>query len=228
MSLNLYAKVEDLLGIEEATVALHDLYLQHLSNYHVKRFLDIGCGRGGLLEVAAAQQIEGYGIDLSDEMIAAAQAKGLQAECRDVCDVEGSFDAAVAVFDVLNFLDAKDLERFLTCVSRLLKPGGVFLADINTLHGFTNVAEGTMMAEDETRFLGIEAIFSNQELHTTFTLFEHQSDGHYMKEQETIVQHFHPIKRFRQCKELKLVEQHGISLYDNEDKTLLVMKKPTV
>jgi cyclopropane fatty-acyl-phospholipid synthase-like methyltransferase len=227
MSLNLYARVEDLLGIEEATASLHELYTHLLVEHGVSDFIDIGCGRGGLLETAAEAGITGYGVDLSSVMVDAARAKGLKAECCDVCDATGSYDAAVAVFDVLNFLDAAALERFVACVAGLLRPGGIFLADINTLHGFSHVAEGTMSAEDESRFLTVDAAFAGNELHTRFTLFTRSHDGRYDREDETIVQYFHPIKRLRRIGGLKLVEQHGLTLYDRDDKTLLVLKKPT-
>jgi cyclopropane fatty-acyl-phospholipid synthase-like methyltransferase len=225
MSLDLYAKVEDLLGIEEATASLHSFYLHMLSEHGVTSFLDIGCGRGGLMEAAQREGMSCSGIDLSPVMVEAARAKGLDAEFRDLCEVEGSYDAAVAVFDVLNFLDSKALERFLECAAAVLKPGGLLLADINTLHGFSNVAEGTMSAEDDTRFLSVDARFERNELHTRITLFEKASEACYRKEQETVIQYFHPIKVFRKTPFFKLAEQHGLSLYDRDDKTLLVLKK---
>jgi SAM-dependent methyltransferase len=225
MSLNLYAKVEDLLGIEEATASLHSFYLHMLTEHGVTNFLDIGCGRGGLMEAARDAGLNCSGIDLSPVMVDAALARGLDVRCMDLCDVEGSYDAAVAVFDVLNFLDNAALERFLECAAAVLKPGGLLMADINTLHGFANVAEGTMSAEDDTRFLSVDAHFGKHELHTRFTLFEKASETCWRREQETIVQYFHPIKAFRKNPFFTLAEQHGLSLYDRDDKTFLVLKK---
>ncbi len=225
MALNIYAKVEDLLGIEEATDQLHELYIQALQGYKVSTFLDIGCGRGAMMEAAAEKGMSASGIDLSPVMVEAALSKGLDAKCQSVCETTGSFDAVTAVFDVMNFIAPDELERFLECVAAVLKPEGIFMFDINTLHGFANVAEGTMSAEDDTRFLSVDAEFANNELHTTFTLFEKDSDGRYGKDQDTVVQYFHALKRFKKCKRFKVVEQHGLSLYDREDKTFLVLKK---
>lgn len=225
MNLDLYAKAEDLLGIEEATDSLHRFYLRMLSRQGITNFLDIGCGRGGLMEAAGDSGMRCSGIDLSPVMVEAARAKGLDARCMELCEVEGSYDAAVAVFDVLNFLDAAALERFMECAAAVLKPGGLLLADINTLHGFTNVAEGTMSSEDATRFLSVDARFENNELHTQFTLFEKRSEACWSREQDTIVQYFHPIKLFRKNPFFTLAEQHSISLYDRDDKTFLVLKK---
>lgn len=225
MNLDLYARCEHLLGIEDATEFLHDSYAQTLSAYEVGSVLDIGCGRGGLMERMEQEGIESKGIDLSGVMVDAARGKGLDVEHKDICEVEGQFDAAVAVFDVLNFLDHDTLERFLGCVANVLKPDGLFIADINTLHGFTNVAEGTMNAEDDEHFLSVDAVYSDDELRTIFTLFTQQDDGLFTKEQDMITQYFHPLKTFRKKSALKLIKNENISLYDTKDKTLLVFKR---
>jgi len=225
VSLDLYAKAEHLLGIEESTERLHDLYLHTLENYSVKTLLDIGCGRGGLMEKLQEEGVACTGIDQSSVMVEAARAKGLKALKKGICEVEGSYDAAVAVFDVLNFLDKDGLAIFLQCVAQRLENGGIFIADINTLHGFTGVAEGTMSNEDDEHFLTVDAYFESEELHTHFTLFTRQSADCYTKEQSEIVQWFHPLKRFRNVPNLKLTHYKNISLYDTNDKMLLVFKR---
>lgn len=225
MSLNLYARAEHLLGIEESTEFLHDSYAQTIAAYEPKTVLDIGCGRGGLMKLLQKEGIDVKGIDLSEVMVKDAKAAGLDVECKDVCEVNGEFDAAVAVFDVLNFMDPEALEKFLECVSDVLKPDGLFIADVNTLHGFSNVAEGTMNAEDDNHFLSVDAVFSDNELRTIFTLFTQQDDGLFEKEQSMIKQYFHPLKFFRKKRALKLIKNENISLYDTNDKTLLVFKK---
>jgi 2-polyprenyl-3-methyl-5-hydroxy-6-metoxy-1,4-benzoquinol methylase len=225
VSLDLYAKAEHLLGIEESTERLHDLYLQTLENYPVKTLLDIGCGRGGLMEKLQEEGVECTGIDQSEVMVEAASAKGLKAFKKGICEVGGTYDAAVAVFDVLNFLDKDGLALFLQCVAQRLENGGVFIADINTLYGFTDVAEGTMSNEDDEHFLSVDAYFEAEELHTQFTLFTKKSADCYEKEQSEIVQWFHPLKRFRNVPDLKLIHYKNISLYDTNDKMLLVFKR---
>jgi len=223
--LELYARVEHLLGIEESTQFLHDSYADTLDAYDVKTVLDIGCGRGGLIERLKFDDIEAKGIDLSEIMIEEAKAKGLNAECIDVADEKGRYDAAVAVFDVLNFMDAEALEKFLEDVSKILKPDGLFIADINTKYGFSAVAEGTMNAEDEAGFLSVDAVFDEDELRTIFTYFEKGEEACYSKEQQMITQHFHPLKFFRKKRSLKLIKHEKISLYDKDDKALLVFSK---
>jgi len=223
-NLDLYAKAEHLLGIEEATEALYNLYRSELDDYNVKTLLDIGCGRGGFMQRMISDGVRCKGIDLSSIMIEECRAQGLDAECIDVADVDGKYDAIVAIFDVLNFMDKDSLLKFLDAVASSLIDDGNFIADINTLYGFSDVAEGTMSSENEKEFLVVDAEFSNDELHTKFTLFL-KDDDKYIKYQDTIIQHFHKIKIFQKLSGLKLVDKQTFSLYDTEDKTLLIFKK---
>ncbi len=224
-NLDLYAKAEHLLGIEDATEALYDLYRSELDEYKIKTLLDVGCGRGGFMTRMISDGVECKGVDLSSVMVNECKAQGLNAECIDVADVDGKYDAIVSIFDVLNFMDKDELIKFLDAISKKLNDDGIFIADINTRYGFSDVAEGTMSSENEKEFLSVDAQFLNDELSTKFTLFEKQEDSKYKKYQDTIVQYFHKIKTFQKLDGLKLVEKQIFSLYDTEDKTLLIFKK---
>ena len=224
-NLDLYAKAEHLLGIEEATEALYDLYRSELDGKNIKTLLDVGCGRGGFMRRMMSDGVTCKGIDLSAVMVEECKLQGLDAECIDVADVEGKYDAIVAIFDVLNFLNEEDLLKFLNAVSKKLNDEGIFIADINTRYGFSDVAEGSMTSENEEEFLSVDAVFLNDELSTKFTLFEKEASGSYKKYQDTIIQYFHKIKIFQRLEGLNLFDKQTFSLYDTEDKTLLLFKK---
>lgn len=223
-NLDLYAKAEHLLGIEEATEALYDLYRSELDDYEIKTLLDVGCGRGGFMKRMISDGVTCNGVDLSSVMVHECKEQGLNAECIDVSEVEGKFDAVVCIFDVLNFLDGDELIKFLDAIAEKLNDDGIFIADINTRYGFSDVAEGSMSSETDKEFLSVDAQFENDELHTKFTLFLKEDDM-YKKYQDTIVQHFHKIKVFQKLDGLKLVDKQTFSLYDTEDKTLLIFKR---
>lgn len=228
-NLDLYAKAEHLLGIEEATEALYDLYRSELDSYKIKTLLDVGCGRGGFMKRMISDGVSCKGIDLSAVMVDECLSDGLDAKQIDISQADGSYDAIVAIFDVLNFLNHDELMAFLDAVALRLNDDGIFIADINTLYGFSDVAEGTMSAENDKEFLVVDAEFKDDELHTKFTLFlkenEEKCDDKYIKHQETIVQYFHKIKVFQNLKKLKLIDKQTFSLYDTKDKTLLIFKK---
>jgi cyclopropane fatty-acyl-phospholipid synthase-like methyltransferase len=224
-ALDIYAKSEHLLGIEESTRVLHSIFIVLLEDEQVGTLLDVGCGRGGLLEEALASGISAKGIDLSEVMVRDACEKGLDVTCKNICEVTERFGAVTAVFDVLNFIADEELEAFFRCVGDVLEEGGLFLADINTQYGFSDVAEGTMSAEDEKMFLNVNAVFEENKLYTEFTLFEKLQNNTYAKSQETIVQHYHDLERLRNNGTLKLIEDHPLSLYDVDDKMMLIFKK---
>ena len=157
-NLDLYAKAEHLLGIEEATEALYDLYRSELDEYKIKTLLDVGCGRGGFMQRMISDGVTCKGIDLSSVMVEECKSQGLDAECIDVAEVTGSYDAIVSIFDVLNFMDKDALISFLEAISKRLNDDGVFIADINTLYGFSDVAEGTMSNDSDDEFLSVDAI----------------------------------------------------------------------
>ncbi len=229
-NLDLYAKAEHLLGIEDATEALYDLYRSELDEYKIKSLLDVGCGRGGFMQRLISDGVSCKGIDLSQVMVDECLSQGLDAQRLEIGEVEGSYDAIVSIFDVLNFMDKDTLTNFLNIAATKLNDDGILIADINTRYGFSDVAEGTMTSENETEFLSVDAQFENDELHTKFTLFkkenkEKNEDASFTKYQDTIVQYFHKIKIFQNLDGLKLVEKQKFSLYDTEDKTLLIFKK---
>lgn len=223
-NLDLYAKAEHLLGIEEATEALYNLYRSELDEKGIKTLLDVGCGRGGFMQRMISDGVTCRGLDLSSLMIDECKAQGLDAECIDVADDTGKYDAVVSIFDVLNFLNKDELIIFLDAVADRLNDDGIFIADINTLYGFSDVAEGTMAKEDGDEYLVVDAEFANDELNTQFTLFVKDGDK-YEKYQDIIIQYFHKIKTFQKLSKLKLIDKQTFSLYDTEDKTLLIFKK---
>ncbi|MCF6329947.1 MAG: class I SAM-dependent methyltransferase [Sulfurimonas sp.] len=223
-NLDLYANAQHLLGIQEATKTLHHIYKLQLANYDTKTLLDVGCGDGDFIQQLTNDGIKCKGIDLSQTMVDKCVSKGLDVECIDIANENGKFDAIVAIFDVLNFMDKNSLFKFLNSISNRLNDNGVFIADINTLFGFSEVADGSMSVDAKNEFLSVDAEFSNNELHTKFTLF--QKEGNlYNKFQDTIVQFFHKIKIFQNLDNLKLIDKKTFSLYDMDDKILLIFKK---
>ena len=224
-NLDLYAKAEHLLGIEEATEALYDLYRSELDEKNVKTLLDVGCGRGGFMQRMISDGVTCKGVDLSQVMVDECKSQGLDAACIDAREVTGKYDAIVSIFDVLNFMDKATLIDFLNTMADKLNDDGVLIADINTLYGFSDVAEGTMSKDTDDEFLVVDAEFADDELNTQFTLFEKNEEGTFTKHQDIIIQHFHKIKVFQTLKKLKLVDKQTFSLYDTEDKTLLIFKK---
>ena len=227
-SLDLYAKVEDLLGVKEAAPSLYAHYLLFLNSIDFETLLDVGCGSGDfLVQMQQALDIpQVKGIDLSPLMVAKTKKLGLDAETVSLCDLEGKYDVITAVFDMLNYLTKEEFKTFLVCVREHLNEGGVFLCDINTLYGFENVAVGSFIVDDEERFLTVDSDFEENEYSAEFTLFEKENDR-YIKSQETIKQYYHSVEELVKYSGLKLLADDDVSLYDFDeaDKRFVVLGK---
>ena len=227
-SLDLYAKVEDLLGVKESAPRLYAHYLLFLNSIDFDTFLDVGCGSGDfLLQMQKALDIpQVKGIDLSPLMVSKTLENGVDASCVDLCDLEGTYDVITAVFDMLNYLTPEDLQTFLNCVSKHLGEGGLFLCDINTLYGFENVAVGSFIVDDDERFLTVDSDFEEGEYISEFTLFEKEGEC-FKKSQETIKQYYHTVDDLLKYSGLELVVNDEVNLYELEesDKTFVVLKK---
>ena len=229
MGLELYAEIEPLLGFDEEVGALHELYLELLAEAKPSTLIDVGCGSGGFLKRAreALELRRAYGVDLSETMVRRAREAGVEADAKNLCEVEERFDAATAVFDVLNYLPPEELPGFLDCVADVLVPGGLFVADVNTLVGFEEVAEGSLVRRFDDRLLAIESAWEPPRLVTEIDYFHRDSDGCYRRESDRVVQYHHPVEELAQaCDRLELVRSYAIRMYAEEpDKEVLLFRR---
>jgi len=227
-SLDLYAKVEDLLGVKEVSPRLYAHYLLFLQSTQYSSLLDVGCGSGDFLsQMTKALNIpKAKGIDLSPTMVEYAKEKGVDASCVDLCLVDEKYELVTAVFDMLNYLNRDELKVFLKCVVDILEDGGLFLCDINTLYGFENVAVGSFIVDDNDRFLTVDSDFEGGKYSSEFTLFEKDSKN-FKKSQETIYQYYHSVEEIVRLSGLELVVNDSVDLYefDEADKRFLVLRR---
>jgi SAM-dependent methyltransferase len=227
--LDLYAKIESYLGFEKEIEKLHDIFLEKLINLNVKKVLDIGCGSGDFLVKAKKAGFDIEGIDLSKKMVEKALQKGVNAKYLDLCKVEKKYDAAVAIFDVLNYLDKRSLKKFLFCVDNVLKEGGYFICDVNTLYGFEEIAQGAIVIDKGNIFIAIEAEFEDEKLKTNIVCFNKATKGCFKKESGEIIQYYHNIDSLKVCNNLQLIDMDFVALFsDISDKTILIYKNKKV
>ncbi len=228
-ALDLYARVEDLLGVNEVTPILNEYYLETLESMEFKTLLDVGCGSGGFLSQLADEfpHVEALGVDLSPVMVEMTQAKGLNAQCIDLCKLDGKFDVITAIFDMVNYLDKKALKRFLGCIEEHLNVCGHFIFDINTLYAFKVVASGTFIKDGGERFVTIDSDYEEDlgQYFMDFTLFEKEGEC-FRKTQDSITQHYHKVVDIEKLTTMKLVSKKAIAIYGDEtEKFYLVFKK---
>jgi SAM-dependent methyltransferase len=223
MGLEVYGMVEELFLGDEA-FKLWEKYVEILKEYEIKEVLDVGCGSGGFCLMAKREGIDIFGVDLSKEQVKRAKKRGCKCEVMDVCEVKKSFDSGVAIFDVINYLDKKELKRFFECVRE--KINRYFIFDINTLYAMSELAVGSLVREDEERFGVLDSEYEDKKLITKVTLFKKEGDC-YKKYQDKIVQYFYTLDEIEKVSKMELIEVIPFSLYGSEEaeKLILVFRK---
>jgi 2-polyprenyl-3-methyl-5-hydroxy-6-metoxy-1,4-benzoquinol methylase/glycosyltransferase involved in cell wall biosynthesis len=132
-----YRRFEDLFrGSESAIAARQEVYLPLLRDH--APVLDVGCGRGELLELLRAAGVDARGVDLDPGMVARCAEKGLDVALQDaVTALEALDDAALgAVFcaQVIEHLPYEVFHRFFALAAQKLRPGGVLVAETVNPH----------------------------------------------------------------------------------------------
>lgn len=105
--------------------------------------LDLACGTGSLTIELAKLGIDVYGIDGSEEMLAAAQEKAFEQNidtmflCQKMQEIDlyGTTDTCICSLDSINHLtDISDVQKTFERVSLFMNKGGYFVFDVNTVY----------------------------------------------------------------------------------------------
>jgi len=113
-----------------------------------KNLLDLACGEGTFAVAMARLGFDVTGVDRSPRMLECAREQAAQAGVEidfalgDVrtLSFEDRFDLVTCWYDSLNYLlESTDLSNTFKGVTRALKPGGVFIFDMNSLFGLAKL-----------------------------------------------------------------------------------------
>lgn len=128
-------------------------------NTNVESLLDLGCGTGTLSLLFSERGYEVIGVDASPEMLAQAQAKAVSCTkipplflCQEMeeLDLYGTVDVAVSSLDSISYLDGYDaLFNTLARLKFFVRPGGLFVFDVNTEAKFRAIDGNCYLREDE-------------------------------------------------------------------------------
>jgi SAM-dependent methyltransferase len=100
--------------------------------------LDVGCGRGELLDLLAEAGIAASGVDSDAGMVARCREKGHDVSLGDgVAHLEGLDDGSLGLVfsaQVIEHMPPEILKRFLAAAARKLRPGGLLVAETVNPH----------------------------------------------------------------------------------------------
>lgn len=154
----------------------------------VHTVLDLACGTGTIACLLAQKGYEVLATDGSEEMLtkAAAKAAGLERpplfllQSMPRLRLAQPVDAVVSTLDSLNYLTRdRDLRETFRRVRRWLKPGGLFLFDVNTPHKLRRMDGQLYMDETEDSVCVWRTFFSEKKQVCTYQvdLFRLRPDG---------------------------------------------------
>jgi len=118
-------------NLYEAQLAKLDMICRKLRLSPGMRFLDVGCGWGGLLYYAACHYgVEAVGVTVSKEQAKVAQKRcsdlAVEVHIQDYRELKGKFDAIASV-GMFEHVGYKNYPCFMKVVNRCLKENGLFL-----------------------------------------------------------------------------------------------------
>lgn len=114
------------------------------------RILDLACGAGRHAAPLGRRGAQVVGLDLSMPLLVTARHRGagplLRGDMRALGLRSGSFDAVLNLFTSFGYFDSdREHERVLREVSRVLRPGGVFILDFLN----ATAVRGSLVPRDE-------------------------------------------------------------------------------
>lgn len=209
-----------------------------------KRLLDLGCGTGTLSIPLSVQGYNVTGIDLSEEMLAIAQAKSTDAGVQiayfqqDMRELEGfePFDIIGVFCDSLNYLRTEqDVELTFKNIFDHLLPGGLFLFDVHSIYKMDNIFIGQSYCSNEEEISYIWNCFAGEQPHSVeheLTFFVKENDLYYRYD-EVHYQRTFIVDTYQQWLEKTGFELLAISAdfteekpVENSERIFFIVRKP--
>lgn len=185
--------------------------------------LDLACGTGSLSVILAERGFEVIGTDASEDMLSEAQAKAWTVsgtppmflhQSMESLDLYGTVDAAVSCLDSINYLTSTELLNL--SFSRLkffIRPGGLFIFDVNTDAKFKKLDGSVFLRENEDFFCTWSAEYDKNSRLCTFFYDIFKNCGElWSREQEEHTERAHShdeIKRALESADFSLLTVFG-------------------
>ena len=199
----------------------------------IRHIVDVACGTGIAVSRFAEAGYQVTGIDRSAQMLAQARKRAarealpevsfIQADMREFTIVENA-DMVTCMYDSLNYLLTEDdLAAAFRCAAAALRPGGLYLFDVNTVYGLEKLwgrQDFIRWDSDDIFIVGRTRWHQEDQISTlVFHGFIRQGDL-WERFKEAHIQRGYPVKKIR-----ALLEQTGafttLGVYDGDARDLI-------
>lgn len=202
-------------------------YLLKLFKKHGKTptlLLDLACGTGAFSNRFAKKGIEVIGVDISEEMLAAARENSAEmgtdvlflCQKAEELDLYGTVDGVICCLDSLNHItNIKSLGAAVNKVSLFLEKDCLFIFDVNTEYKHREVlGNNTFVMEEDGVFCVWQNSYNEDKLTTDISLdFFIEQDGHYIRSSEDFSE-----RAYTESELAEILEKAGLStvaIYDD-------------
>lgn len=223
-----YDEINAFRKYDSHTEFIIEVFKRH-ARFRISEILDLACGTGSHALRLAQRGYSVTGIDESLSMLSVAKAKAEQSGIRtrfekgDLGDLRltGSYDAAYALYGVINLLTPRGAMKLFGDLHKHLKPNGVFILDFYTTSNLSNpplwwlkadLKEGTLLRLDldlTNRKKRIQSfrrtylLYKGDRILNTFT--EEHSERCYFPSE---------IRHFLKCEGFEVVETYGADNFE--------------
>ena len=151
--------------------------------------LDLACGTGSLSVLLAKHGYEVLGVDRSEEMLTVAAEKAMEleenqpffvAQPMQRLRIHEPVDACVCALDSINYVTKpQDVQKAFRRVYESLRPGGLFVFDINTPYKLEGLDGQVFLDETEDSYCVWRAVYDKRHSLCRYgmDLFQQANDG---------------------------------------------------
>ena len=151
--------------------------------------LDLACGTGSLSVLLAKHGYEVLGVDRSEEMLTVAAEKAMEleenqpffvAQPMQRLRIPEPVDACVCALDSINYVTKpQDVQKAFRRVYESLRPGGLFVFDINTPYKLESLDGQVFLDETEDSYCVWRAVYDKRHSLCRYgmDLFQQANDG---------------------------------------------------
>ena len=174
---------------------LEEIFIRN--NFEPRSILDVACGTGNVSQILDERGYSVIGIDIAPDMIDIAKRKegAVDYHVSDMAELDlpkKDFDAAVSLFDSVNYVtEPEKVKEAFKRIAGHLKPGGMFIFDVNTVYALAHKFFDRVGLTDTPRHVWRSSYDYGTRICTVDMTFQVTENGETAEFKETHIQRGH-------------------------------------